>query len=209
MNDCKLNKACPKDPCGCAEPVFSVEAMPDDPTILRFNVNGKSVWYDFSPVVSSAEARTALNVNSVGRTLNYLGEKTENTITANELGSIIHMADLGDIDENTITDNGILNYRVSSDCPAGCEGTANKWVSTNPIEAGTQSLSYILGSDADGKMFSLMPPSSANTFSYLSWAAENKAEWVKPRPIVAVTSNYAPLYLDKTTGEIVVLNGGS
>lgn len=208
MNDCNCKNKC-GNPCGCAEPVFSIEALPDDPTVLRFNVNGKSVWYDFSAVVKAGETATSLAVDTIARTLNHYGEKSNQTITAKELGAIFHLADIGDIDANTIKDNGILNYRVSSDCPEGCSGTSNKWVSTNPIEAGQQSLDYILGSDADGKMFSLMPPTSPNTFSYLAWAAGEKAKWVKPRQIAAVTDNYAPLYLDKTTGEIVVLQGGA
>lgn len=212
MTCCNECSDCPKkkcaNPCGCAEPVFSIEAMPDDPTVLRFNVNGKSVWYDFSPVVKAAETCTTLNVDAIARTLNYIGECGENTITASELGSILHIADIGDVDELSIKDNGILNYRVSSDCPEGCVGTSNKWVSTSPIDVGTSSLSYILGSDADGKMFSLMPPSDANTFSYLAWAAGEKAKWVKPRVVSTPPvkdGKVARLYLDENTGEIVIV----
>ncbi len=207
MNNCKLNNICPNDQCGHAEPVFSIEAMPDDPTTLRFNVNGKSVWYDFSPVVKNSESTTAFNVNAVARTLDYNGEKTENTITAEELGSIIHLAEIGDVDKDTITDNGILNYRVSRDCPSGCEGTRNKWVSSNPVEISASELEYILGSNANGRLYSLRPPTDTTSFSYLSWGAGNKIKWVKPNQIAQATSNYAPLYLDKTTGEIVYLEG--
>lgn len=196
-----------EEPCGCAEPVFSIEAMPDNPTLLRFNVNGKSVWYDFDSVVKAGETCTALNVNVADRVLEYHGECSDQTIAAKELGSILHLGDIGDVDASTIVDNGILNYRKTGDCPDGCDGTGDGWVSTNPIDAGDTSLDYILGSDADGKMKSLMPPTNANSFSYLAWAAQDKAKWVKPTEIAAVTENYAPLYLDKTTGEIVVLKG--
>ncbi len=207
MNDCNCNKCdkrC-KSPCGCAEPVFSIEAMPDDPTVLRFNVNGKSVWYDFSSIVKSAETCTTLNADTVARTLNYVGECGENTLTAKELGAIFHLSDLGDINELTMKDNGILNYRVMSDCPEGCEGTSNEWVSTNPIDVATSSLNYILGTDENGQMYSLMPPTATNKFRYLAWAAGNKIKWVTPNEITSVTDNYAPLYIDKTTGEIVAL----
>lgn len=210
MNICNEYNDCyrKKDTCGCAEPVFAVEAMPDDPTVLRFNVNGKSVWYDFSPVIEDGETTTTLSVDAVSRTLNHYGEKGEQTISAKELGAILHLSDIGDIDENTIKDNGILNYRVSSDCPEGCEGTSNSWVSTNPIEAGKQNLDYILGSDADGKMFSLMPPSSANAFSYLAWSGANKAKWVKPTVVSTPPvkdGKVTQLYLDENTGEIVAV----
>lgn len=212
MNDCSCKKKCHcdkgcKNPCGCAEPTLSIEAMPDDPTILRFNINGKSVWYDFSSVVKHAETCTTLTADAVDRTLNYEGECGENTITGKELGAILHLADIGDVNENTIKDNGILNYRVSSDCPEGCDGASNEWVSTNPVEVGTSSLSYILGSDADGKMFSLMPPEDSNTFSYLAWRGSNKAGWAKPTQVATIPNDGTyeyPLYLDPATGEIVV-----
>ena len=203
--DCNCKKKC-AEPCGCPEPVFSVEAMPDDPTVLRFNVNGKSVWYDFSQVTKTAETATTVTIDSVNRTFNHYGEKSTQTLTAKELGSIFHLADIGDIDENSITDYGILNYRKSSDCPDGCEGTDNKWRADNPIKLGDTSVSYVLGSDAEGKLESLMPPTDASTFSYLAWAAQGKAKWVKPT--IAATppvkdGKITRLYLDENTGEIV------
>lgn len=206
-NNCECNKHCDKEPCGCAEPVFSVEAMPDDPTVYRFNVNGKSVWNDFESAIKAGETCTTVDVDAVARTLNHHGECGDQTISAKELGSIVHLGDLGDVDSNSITDNGILNYRKTGECPEGCEGKADGWVSSNPIEVGTTALEYILGADADGRMMSLMPPSDTTSFSYLAWAAQGKAKWVKPTEITALTDNYAPLYLDKTTGEIVVLKG--
>lgn len=203
---CECNNKC-KEPCGCAEPVFSVEAMADDPTVLRFNVNGKSVWYDFESVVKAGETCTTLNVDAVNRTLNYHGECSDQTISAKELGSILHLGDLGDVDETSITDNGILNYRKTGECPEGCEGKADGWVSSNPIEIAGESLDYILGSDADGRMISLMPPTDTNSFSYLAWAAQNKVKWVKPTQVAAIPNDGTyeyPLYLDPATGEIVV-----
>lgn len=203
----KCNKC--DSPCGCAEPVFSVEAMPDDPDILRFNVNGKSVWYDFEPVTKAGETCTTVNIDAVNRTFNYHGECSDQSISAKELGSILHLGDLGDVNANSITDNGVLNYRKTGDCGEGCEGIEDGWQSSNPIEIGGQSLDYILGSDADGKLSSLMPPSDTTTFSYLAWAAQNKAQWTKP----TVAAN-APqdddgkvwrLYIDPNTYEIVIV----
>lgn len=208
MNNYNCKKHCDKEPCGCAEPVFSVEAMPDDPDILRFNVNGKSIWYDFEPVVKAGETCTTVNINAIDRTMDYHGECGDQTISAKELGAIIHLGDLGDVDASSITDNGILNYRKTGDCGEGCEGAADGWVSSNPIEIGGTSLDYILGSDADGKMKSLMPPTDSSSFSYLAWAAQDKAKWVKPTQVAVVpddgTYKY-PLYLDPATGEIVVV----
>ena len=176
-NDC--NNKC-NEPCGCAEPVFSIEAMSDDPTILRFNVNGKSVWYDFESVVKAGETCTTLNIDAVNRTLNYHGECSDQTISAKELGSILHLGDLGDVDADSITDNGILNYRKSGECPEGCEGETDGWKSTNAVDVAETSMDYILGTDADGKMISLMPPTDTTTHSILTWTGAGKAQWHKP-----------------------------
>ncbi len=206
MNNCNCNNKCKSEPCGCAEPVFSIEAMADDPTILRFNVNGKSVWYDFEPVVKAGETCTTLNVDAVNRTLNYHGECGDQTISGKELGSILHLGDLGDVNADTIEENGILNYRKDTDCGEGCDGIADGWVSTNPISVGQTSLEYILGTDADGKMISLMPPTDTNSFSYLAWQGASKAGWAKPTQVAAIPNDGTyeyPLYLDPSSGEIV------
>lgn len=205
----KCNKPCKTcgNPCGCAEPVLSIEAMADDPATLRFNVNGKSVWYDFEPVVKAAETCTSFNIDAVNRTLNYHGECADQSISAKDLGSILHLGDLGDVDETTIGDNGILNYRKDPDCPEGCEGTGDGWVSSNPIEVSGTSLDYVLGSDADGKMKSLMPPTDTTTFSYLAWAGTGKIKYTKPVQVSSPptdSNGYAyQLWLDPSTGEIV------
>lgn len=204
---CNDRNKCEKPVCGCAELVFDIEAMPDDPTTLRFNVNGKSVWYDFEPVVKEAETCTTLTADVVNRTLNYHGECQDNTLTAGELGAILHLADIGDVNANSITDNGILNYRKDDDCGEGCEGTSNGWVSSNPLDIAGTSLDYILGSDSDGKMTSLMPPTDTNKFSYLAWAAQNKVMWKTPTVVSSIpddgTYQY-PVYMDPNTGELVV-----
>ena len=214
FNDCyqgqcqpKKEKCAPK--CGCTEPVFSVEAMPDDPTTLRFNVNGKSVWYDFEPVVKSGETCTTLTVDTVNRTLNYHGECGDNTIAARELGSILHLADIGDVNANSITDNGILNYRKDSDCGEGCEGDDTGWVSSSPLDIATTSLDYILGSDADGKMSSLMPPTDTTKFSVLTWAGASKAMWKTPTVVATAPVDgdgkvWRP-YIDPATMELVIV----
>ena len=203
------NKNCkPCNPCGCAEPIFSIEALDTDPTTLRFNVNGKSVWYDFEPVVKAGETCTTLNIDAVNRTLNYHGECSDQTISAKELGSILHLGELGDVDAGSITDNGILNYRKSGECPEGCESETDGWKSTNAVDVATTSLDYILGTDADGKMISLMPPTDTSTFSYLAWRAQDKAGWVKPTVVATPPvkdGKVAQLYLDENTGEIVVV----
>lgn len=188
--------------------MFSIVPVEEDPTTYRFNVNGKSVWVDFEPAVRAGETCTTLSVDAVNRTLNYHGECSDQTISAKELGSVLHLGDLGDVDEGSIKDNGILNYRRSADCGEGCESEAGDgWASSNPIEVAGTSLDYILGSDADGRMTSLMPPTDTTTFSYMAWAAQGKAKWVKPTQVASIPNDGTyeyPVYMDPATGELVV-----
>lgn len=208
---CQEKKKC-ANPCSCAEPVFSIEAMPDDPTTLRFNVNGKSVWYDFEPVIKSGETCTTVNVDAVNRLLNYHGECADQTITARELGSILHLADIGDVNVDKIDDNGILNFRKDANCGEGCEGPGDGWQATNPIEVGETSLEYILGSDDDGQLISLMPPFDTNSFTFLVWNGAQKVKWFTPPTVTTIptkqesdghTYSYA-LYIDPTDGSLVI-----
>ena len=181
---CQEKKKC-ANPCSCAEPVFSVEAMPDDPNTLRFNVNGKSVWYDFEPVTKAGETCTTIAADAIHRLLRYNGECGEQTITAKELGSILHLSDIGDVNITEIEDNGILTYQREANCGEGCEGVADGWVAYNPTNTlvSGEELTYILGTDADGKMASLRPPVDGNTFDFLVWAGADKAKWFIP-PVV-------------------------
>lgn len=210
-NDCNKKRDCGCGGCGCAEPVFSIETMGNDPTILRFNVNGKSVWYDFSPLVESGETCTTLTANRVKRTLDYLGECGENNITARELGSILHLSDIGDVDENSIDDYGILNYRKDSGCPEGCEGQDNGWRADNPVDLGKNELEYILGSDGEGELQSLMPPTDTTKFNFLTWAAQGKAKWTTPTiaatPPLDANEKAWRLYVDPDTYALVIVKG--
>lgn len=70
-------------------------------------------------------------------------------------------------------------------------------------------MEYILGSDSDGKMSSLMPPTDTTTFSYLAWASQNKAKWVKPTIVSSAPQDSDNkvwrLYVDPSTYEIVIV----
>lgn len=209
VHDCKSCDDECKKPCSCAEPVFSIDARSDELTQLKFNVNGKSVWYDFEPTIKAGETCTTLSVDAIARTLNYLGECGANVISARELGAILHLGDLGDVNTDSIVDNGILNYRKDGDCGEGCDGIGDGWVSTNPVNEGRNSLDYILGSDSDGKLFSLMPPANTNQNYTLTWDGANKAKWKQPvevsTPPRDADGKVWRLYVDPNTKELVVV----
>lgn len=176
--DCGCKKKCPT-PCGCPEQILSIEADTARPAYLRFNLGGRSAWYDFTSVVKNAETCTTLKPDITARSLIYDAECGRQVITATELGSILHLADIGDIDATTIKDNAILVFKKDADCGENCDGK-NGWIGLDPSEEPDDDLDYILGSDNNGKVKSLQPPTATNKYRYLAWAAGNKASWERP-----------------------------
>lgn len=202
---CGCEKKCPK-PCGCPESILSIEAETTRPAYLRFNLGGRSVWYDFTSVVKAAETCTKLKTDIPSRSLIYDAECGRQTITASEIGSILHLSDIGDVDTSKIKDNAILVYRKNSRCGENCEG-ATGWVGLDLSEAGNDSLRYIMGSNQDGEVMSLRPPANSNQHYMLEWDGKEMARWKQPKEVSSVPKDadgYSyRLYLDPNTREIV------
>lgn len=194
--------------CGCPDSIVGIEpADSTAPTKLRFNLTGRSVIYDFDSLIKSGETKTSLGANTIDRQLEYHSEKGDNIISAKNLGNILHLSDIGDVDASSIKDNAILVYQKNSDCAENCEGH-NGWIGLDPTEVGANSVDYIIGTDEKGKAISIMPPVNGNQYYNLTWAAQNKASWTQPKEVSTPpldSDGYAyRLYLDPTTKEIVV-----
>lgn len=204
---CGCENRCEKK-CGCPEAILSIEADSSNPTNLRFNLGGRSVWYDFDSVVKAGETCTSLYPDLTSRSLIYNAECQRNTIPAQDLGAILHLADIGDVDATTIKDNAILVYKKDANCSENCDGK-NGWIGLDPSEAGDTSLDYIMGSDDKGEVKSLMPPANSNQFYYMAWAAQDKGSWTQPRIVASapVDSDNKKwrVYMDPTTHELAVV----
>lgn len=207
-NSCSCKKDCCDKPCACPGDIPSIEADSTNPTRLRFNFGGRSLWYDFDSVVKAGETSTSLYADLTSRELVYNAEKLRNTISATSLGGILHLADIGDVDATTIKNNAILVYRKDADCSENCEGK-NGWIGLDPSEAGESSLDYIMGSDSDGAVQSLMPPANTSQFYQLSWAGQNKVSWTQPTVAASAPvdgdGKVWRLYVDPTTRELVIV----
>lgn len=166
------------------------------------------MWHDFYSVVKAGETDTSLSVDLTARNLVYNAERHTNTISATTLGGMLHLADIGDVDATTIKDNAILVYRKDADCSENCDGK-NGWVGLDPSEEGDSSLDYVMGSDADGKVKSLMPPANSSQFYYMTWAGQNKASWKQPTVAASAPTDgdgkVWRLYVDPTTHELIVV----
>lgn len=166
------------------------------------------MWHDFYSVVKAGETDTSLSVDLTARNLVYNAERHTNTISATTLGGMLHLADIGDVDATTIKNNAILVYRKDADCSENCDGK-NGWVGLDPSEEGDSSLDYVMGSDADGKVKSLMPPANSSQFYLLEWAGKNKASWRQPAVAASAPTDSDGkvwrLYVDPTTHELLVV----
>lgn len=204
--DCDSGCGCP-NPCGCPEQVLSIEQMSDNPAVLQFNLGGKSVQYDFTSLIQLTETDTSLSADTVARVLKFIAERHTDTISAAELGALLHIADIGDVDISGVQDNSIFVYQKNSDCGEGCEGIDNSWVAWNANEHLVTSLSTLMGYDADGNPKALTHPTNTNQFYQFGWNAQNKMSFSQPvevssAPVDSDNKVYR-LYLDPTTKQLV------
>lgn len=207
-NPCDKQASPCGNPCGntCArpKPVIAVDNIPDDILTLSFNFDGVGTTYDYTEMIRQGQTDTSVSLDVIGRVFKYMAERHTDTITAKELGSILHLSDIGDVDTNSITDKSIMVFNKETECTTSCDGTTNSWVGWNALDGQDTALSMVMGFSNDGSPASLSSPSQPNSHYLLSWAAGQKAKWVTPK-VVSDDTNLAPLYIDKTTGEIVQL----
>jgi hypothetical protein len=181
----------------------------DTPAWLRFNLGGKSVDYDFTSVVKAAETDTSIRLDIPGRALVYNAEKHIDSFSSKELGSIFHIADIGDVDITGVTDNSLFVYQKNSDCGEGCEGIDNSWVAWNSSEHLTDKMEVVMGFDGNGVPQALNHPNNTNEYYQLGWNGSGKVSWSQPvvvsTPPVDSDGKAWRLYVDPTTKRLVVV----
>lgn len=209
-NDCDPCKKCCEQPCGCPEQILSITPVHDDtPAWLRWNLGGKSIDYDFKPVVKSAETDTSVRIDNTNRTLVYNAEKHIDSFSAKELGNIFHIADIGDVDITGVTDNSLFVYKKNSDCGQGCEGINNSWIAWNSEEHLENGLQTVMGFDAQNRPQALKYPVSTNQYYQLGWNGANKVSYTQPvevsTPPVDANGNSHLCFEDPTTKQQVFM----
>lgn len=205
---CK-KKCCPEQ-CGCPTQIMGITTVHDDtPAWLRFNFGGKSVDYDFSSVVKAAETDTSLRLDIPNRSLVYNAERHIDSFSAAELGSILHIADIGDVDISGVTDNSLFVYQKNSDCGQGCEGIDNSWVAWNSNEHLVNNMDTVMGFAADGKPKTLTHPTNTNQYYQLGWNGANKVSFSQPVEVATApldsNGKVWRLYVDPATKQLVIV----
>lgn len=221
MNNCNCNSGpcappscggnrygdCDK-PCKCPAPYLGIEQLPDNISVLRFNLDGKRTDYDFANLVQQTQTDTTLVVDIINRLLQYTAERHTDSITAAELGSILHLADLGDVSTDDAADGSMLVYQRNNNCGNGCVGLQDSWKVWNALTNQVSSATYPFAFSAEGKAQVLERPASPNQYYQLGWNAGNQLSYsqvpiVDASRVVSSNGQKIALYLDPTTKQIV------
>lgn len=114
--------------------MFSIEADPYDPAYWWVNLGGET---DKVHIPKIAETCTNLSTNFSGATLNYKGECGENIISGRQLGQIIKLNDLRDVEAEHPDSCSILAWNPHCDyCAEGCEKVGAAWEPYHIPDAG-------------------------------------------------------------------------
>lgn len=132
--------SCNHDPCSCGcKPAkygcdFDIMANPYDPTIWNVTINGATTRVKIPKI---AETDTKLSTSYTTASLTYNAEKHTDIITGAQLGSLIKLEDLRDLDvANADSCSFPVFNPYCSDCGDGCKPKDPKWVAYHIPDAG-------------------------------------------------------------------------
>lgn len=189
--------------------VLSIETLTDRPGYVKFNLDGGTVLYDFSDIVAETETDTFLRVDQVARVLKYLAEGHTNNITASQLGSILHIADIGDVNAGGVTDNSLFVYQKNSECGKACGGIQNQWIAWNSDEHLEDSGETVMVFDDTNAPKALQTPTHTDQYYLAGWRAGSKFGYMQPtqvtRPTVDSDGYTNLLFENPTTRELEVM----
>lgn len=211
---CNCNHGCVRNKCNrtcaCPVPYLGIEQLADNISVLRFNINGMRTDYDFSNLIYQVQSDTSLQVNAVKRVLQYMAERHMDSISAQELGSVLHLADLGDVSTRNAQDGSMLVYNQGDNCGNGCYGTGASWSIWNALDSSSikSSATYPMVFGNDGKPRTLQQPQNSDQFYLLAWNGKNQLSYaqidtVSASSVVGTDGKKIALYLDPQTRAIV------
>lgn len=210
LNNCchkdPCGKKCCGNPCGCPRRILSVCEVLDEPGVIEYNLDGTTARYDYSGLVEKTQTDTNLRVDSAGRQLNYKAERHTNHISARQLGSILHVADLGDVDDDGVTANSLFVYQKNSECGKGCDDASNKWIAWNSDEHLEDDGETVMVFDSTNAPKALRKPTHTDQYYLLGWRAADKVGYTQPvevaSPSVDSDGFSQLLFVNPTTKQI-------
>lgn len=202
---CRQN--CCDSPCECPEPYLGIYENDYRPGIVTFNNNGKTTDWNGKSFVERNQTDTSLVADIIERLLRFSAERHTDTITAKELGSILHLADIGDVDTSKVGQGSMLTYKKNNDCAEGCVGTHNVWEAWNALDNQVQSMNLVMGFDAKGNPLSLATPQNPNKTYLFGWNGKNQVSYFSVTEATAKPANGGQVYFDEDSGQMVYVKG--
>lgn len=179
-NPCSCNK-CPKDDCACPEPFIDLDEVPNKPAVYRVNDNGKTAIWDLRKGIKEGQTDTSLVTDIIKRLLRFTAERHTDTITASELGAILHLNDLGDVSTKGAENGAMMVYKKTDKCPEGCYGTSNVWEPFNALDEQASSVAYGYGFDANGVPATIQQPANTDQYYNLGWNGNRQLSYMQPQ----------------------------
>lgn len=139
----------------------------------------------------NGETDTKLSLDVSGATLNYAAERHTDTITGQQLGSIINLPDLRDVNLDYDFDAMCAEfiYHKYGECGEGCQSLENAWnlFSLDQDGAKKNQLRYVRGANAYGCPVFLDVPSNVNEWWYAGWRLDGDGNkqfgYFQPKPV--------------------------
>lgn len=137
-NNCCNNPCC--DPCNnCCTPAsyacnFSIQANPNDPSEWLFDFNGH---LNHVKIPKIAETCTTLTSDFSTASLRFNGECSEQVITGTQLGELINLDDLRDVEAENADSCDLMVFDPGcTECGPGCKPKPARWRSYHIPDAG-------------------------------------------------------------------------
>ena len=179
MKDCN----CKPISCGCdgcrpsryGDCSFEIQSDPFDAHKWVVTVGGKSHRIRIPDI---AEKDTRLSLNTSAAELVYDAEKHRDTITGQQLGAIIELGDLRDVEFNPAFEGTCaeLMYHKYADCGEGCTSPADKWSGFNIFSNGARKdyIRYPRGANVYGCPEYLEVPENLDEFYFAGWKRDGE-----------------------------------
>lgn len=138
---------CNSDPCGKkCQPAryscgFDIQVDPFDPTTWLFTNCGATRRVKIPKI---AETDTTLKTDYSNATLNYHSEQHVDTITGEQIGSLINLNELRDVDADNPENCSFLTWNPGcSECGNGCEPLEARWRPYTIPDAGNDDIAAV------------------------------------------------------------------
>ena len=179
MNSCNCN---PCNPCGDCKKCcparydcsFNIEASPYDPSTWMVTIGG---MMHKVKVPGFNETDTTLSTNYTNSTLIYNAERHTDTITGEQLGGIINLDYLRNVDIDEDLDGHCyeLVFRKYAECGEGCKSALDKWTNFNINSEGAlrNGIQYVRGANQYGCPVYLDEPPRTDEYWWGMWRPDD------------------------------------